>query len=46
VVAAVTAVLLFAENRKRERVTGGHIGLHDIDEDLTDKKNEDFRYVL
>lgn len=45
-IAAGTLVLLVAENKRRDRVTGGHIGLHTIDEDLTDKQNEDFRYVI
>jgi phosphotransferase system glucose/maltose/N-acetylglucosamine-specific IIC component len=46
VIGAVTYFLLRRENMKRDRVTGGHIGMHTIDEDLTDMQNEDFRYVL
>lgn len=46
VIGAVTYFLLRRENMKRDRVTGGHIGVHTIDEDLTDMQNEGFRYVL
>jgi hypothetical protein len=44
--AAGTVTMLYYENKRRDRATGGPIGLHTIDEDLTDKQNEDFRYVL
>jgi MFS family permease len=46
IIAAGTVFLLWTENKRRDRVTGGPIGLHSIDEDLTDFQNEDFRYVL
>ena len=46
VIGAVTYVVLRRENAKRDRMTGGHLGLHTIDEDLSDMQNEDFRYVL
>jgi hypothetical protein len=46
VIGAATYIMLRRENMKRDRVTGGHIGVHSIDEDLTDMQNEDFRYVL
>jgi len=46
VIAAVTYFMLRRENAKRDRQTGGRIGLHTIDEDLSDMQNEDFRYVL
>jgi len=42
----VTYFLLRRENARRDRLTGGHIGLHTIDEDLSDMQNEVFRYVL
>ena len=45
-IAIITVVLLWMENRRRDRVTGGPTYAHNIDEDLTDKQNEDFRYVL
>lgn len=46
VIGATTYILLRRENARRDRITGGHIGLHNIDEDLSDMQNEDFRYVL
>ena len=44
--AAGTVTMLYFENKRCDRETGGPIGLRTIDEDLTDKQNEDFRYVL
>ncbi|KAL1893317.1 hypothetical protein Sste5346_006494 [Sporothrix stenoceras] len=47
VIAIVTYILLRMENRKRDRLAmAGGVRHHTIDEDLTDKQNEDFRYVL
>jgi hypothetical protein len=46
VIGAVTYFLLRRENAKRDKMTGGRLGLHTIDEDLSDMQNEDFRYVL
>ena len=46
VIAAITYFLLRRENAKRDRTTGGPLGLHNIDEDLSDMQNQDFRYVL
>ena len=47
VIGIATYVLLRRENAERDRATGGgHVGLHTIDEDLTDMQNEGFRYVL
>jgi hypothetical protein len=46
VIAIATYILLRRENAKRDRLTGGHVTLHAIDEDLTDMQNKDFRYVL
>jgi hypothetical protein len=47
VIAAITYVLLRMDNAKKDRMTGGgRLGLHTIDEDLSDMQNEDFRYVL
>ena len=46
VIGAVTYFLLRRENAKRDKMTGGRLALHTIDEDLSDMQNEDFRYVL
>jgi hypothetical protein len=46
VIGAVTYIFLRRENAKRDRMTGGPLRLHSIDEDLSDMQNEDFRYVL
>ena len=46
VIAAVTYFMLRRDNVRRDRMTGGPLGLHTIDEDLSDMQNEDFRYVL
>ncbi|OQV07347.1 hypothetical protein CLAIMM_11797 [Cladophialophora immunda] len=46
VIATITYILLRRENAKRDRVYGGLAGQHDIEEDLSDMKNEEFRYVL
>lgn len=47
VIAAITYVLLRRDNAKKDRVTGGErLGLHTIDEDLSDMQNDEFRYVL
>lgn len=47
VIAIVTYILLRMENRKRDRLAmAGGVCHHNIDKDLTDKQNEDFRYVL
>ncbi|KIH89950.1 hypothetical protein SPBR_00519 [Sporothrix brasiliensis 5110] len=47
VIAIVAYILLRLENRRRDRLAmAGGVRRHTIDEDLTDKQNEDFRYVL
>ncbi|KAG0652793.1 putative transporter [Hyphodiscus hymeniophilus] len=47
VISAVTYLFLRRENAKRDRMTGGErLGVHNINEDLSDMQNEDFRYVL
>ncbi|CAK7199903.1 hypothetical protein SEUCBS139899_002590 [Sporothrix eucalyptigena] len=47
VIAIVTYILLRLENRRRDRLQmAGGVEHHNIDEDLTDKQNKDFRYVL
>lgn len=46
VIASITYVLLRRENNKRDKRSGSPMGLHSIDEDLTDMQNEDFRYIL
>lgn len=46
IIGTVTYVVLRRENARRDKLTGGPIGLHTIDEDLTDMQNEDFRYML
>ena len=46
VIAGATYILLRIENAKRDRLTGSRLKLHNIEEDLTDMQNEDFRYVL
>lgn len=46
VIASITCLMLLRENRKRDKRTGRPVGVHSIDEDLTDMQNEEFRYVL
>lgn len=44
-IAAAILVLLWMENKKKDRVTGLPQATHAMDEDLTDFKNKDFRYM-
>ena len=46
VIAIVTAVALAMQNKKRDRETGGTLGIFTINDDATDWENKDFRYVL
>jgi len=46
VIAIFTYILLRQENAKRDRVYGERVGHHTVEEDLSDMKNEEFRYVL
>ncbi|KAJ9605304.1 hypothetical protein H2200_009961 [Cladophialophora chaetospira] len=46
VIAIVTYILLRRENGKRDRIYGERVDSHSIEEDLSDMKNEAFRYVL
>jgi hypothetical protein len=45
--AALTVVLLHMGNRKRNWMTGAlPLGTYKVEDDLTDKENKDFRYLL